>query len=82
VENRLYRLILSLAESQGEVSKEGTVIKHFPTQRDLACRIGACRETVCRIVSDLSRKNLLFLRGRRLTLSPQFFAMARAVEVG
>jgi hypothetical protein len=33
-------------------------------------------------VSDLARKNLLFLRGRRLTLSPQFFALARAAEVG
>jgi len=81
-ESRLYRLILTLARDQGEVGKEGTVIRHFPTQRDLACRIGACRETVCRIVADLARKNLLTLQGRRLTLSPGFFALARAAEIG
>jgi CRP/FNR family cyclic AMP-dependent transcriptional regulator len=81
-ESRLYRLILNLARDYGEVGKEGTVIRHFPTQRDLACRIGACRETVCRIVSDLARKNLLSLRGRRLTISPGFFALARAAEAG
>jgi len=82
VESRLYRAIFSLARDQGETSEEGTVIKHFPTQKDLARRIGACRETVCRIVSDLARKQLLSLRGRRLTLNPGFFALARASEVG
>jgi CRP-like cAMP-binding protein len=81
-ESRLYRLILTLARDQGEVGKEGTVIRHFPTQRDLACRIGACRETVCRIVADLARRNLLSLQGRRLTLTPGFFALARAAEFG
>jgi len=45
VESRLYRLLLNLARDQGEVSAEGTVIARFPTQRELAGRVGACRET-------------------------------------
>jgi len=80
VESRLYRLLLSLAREEGQVSEEGTVIAHFPTQQDLAGRIGACRETVSRIVADLARQGLLTLRGRRLTLMPGFFALARAAE--
>jgi CRP-like cAMP-binding protein len=80
VESRLYRLLLSLARDEGEVGEGGTVIAHFPTQQDLAGRIGACRETVSRIVADLARQGLLSLRGRRLTLMPRFFALARAAE--
>jgi len=80
VESRLYRLLLSLARDEGEVGEAGTVIAHFPTQQDLAGRIGACRETVSRIVADLTRQGLLTLRGRRLTLMPSFFALARAAE--
>jgi CRP-like cAMP-binding protein len=80
VEDRLYRLLLTLARDEGEVGAEGTVIAHFPTQRDLAGRIGACRETVSRIVADLARQGLLTLRARRLTLMPGFFALARAAE--
>jgi CRP-like cAMP-binding protein len=81
VETRLYSVIARLARDQGEAATEGTVIKHFPTQKDLACRVGACRETVCRVIGDLGRKNLVSLRGRRLTLFPGFFALLQACEV-
>ena len=77
VESRLYRLLLNLARDQGEVGVAGTVIARLPTQRELAGRIGACRETVSRVVADLARQGLLTLRGRRLTLMPRFFALAR-----
>jgi CRP-like cAMP-binding protein len=80
VESRLYRLLLDLARDQGEVGAGGTVIARLPTQRDLAGRIGACRETVSRIVADLARRELVALRGRRLTLMPRFFVLARAAE--
>lgn len=80
VEERLYRVIAGLARDQGEAATEGTVIKHFPTQKDLACRVGACRETVCRVIGDLARKNLVSLHGRRLTLFPGFFALLQASD--
>jgi len=81
VESRLFRLILNLARDQGEVGQGGTVIAHFPTQQELAGRIGACRETVSRIVADLARQGLLTLQGRCLTLMPRFFALARAADM-
>jgi len=80
VEERLYRLMAGLARDQGEATVEGTVIKHFPTQKDLACRVGACRETVCRVMGDLTRKNLVSLRGRRMILFPGFFSLVQACE--
>lgn len=81
VESRLYRLIFDLAREQGEVGAAGTVIARFPTQQELAGRIGACRETVSRVVADLARQGLLTLQGRCLTLMPRFFVLARTAEM-
>lgn len=78
VESRLWQLLLSMARDEGEATTEGTVIPRSPTQQDLASRIGACRETVSRLVADLARQNVLALSGRRLTLTPRFFEMAQA----
>jgi CRP-like cAMP-binding protein len=47
----------------------------------LASRIGACRETVSRIVADLARQQVLTLEGRKLTLAPRFFEIARSVGI-
>jgi CRP-like cAMP-binding protein len=77
VESRLYRLLLNLARDEGQPGPEGTVIQRSPTQQDLASRIGACRETVSRIVADLARQQILSLEGRRLTLAPRFFEIAK-----
>jgi CRP/FNR family transcriptional regulator, cyclic AMP receptor protein len=77
VESRLYRLLLNLARDEGQPGPDGTVIQRSPTQQDLASRIGACRETVSRIVADLARQQILSLEGRRLTLAPRFFEIAK-----
>jgi CRP-like cAMP-binding protein len=78
VESRLYRLLLTLARDEGKTVPEGTQITRSPTQQDLASRIGACRETVSRIVAELSRQQLLSLEGRKLTLAPRFFEVAQS----
>lgn len=81
VESRLYRLLFNLARDEGHPSGEATVISRSPTQQDLASRIGACRETVSRIVADLSRQQILSLEGRKLTLAPRFFEIARSAGI-
>lgn len=81
VESRLYRLLYNLARDEGQVGTEGTVIPRSPTQQDLASRIGACRETVSRIVADLARQQILSLDGRRLTLAPRFFEIAKTAGI-
>jgi CRP/FNR family cyclic AMP-dependent transcriptional regulator len=81
VENRLYRLLYNLARDEGQAALEGTVIARSPTQQDLASRIGACRETVSRIVADLARQQVLSLEGRKLTLAPRFFELAKSAGI-
>ena len=81
VESRLYRLLYNLARDEGQPAGEATVISRSPTQQDLASRIGACRETVSRIVADLARQQILSLEGRKLTLEPRFFEIARSVGI-
>jgi CRP-like cAMP-binding protein len=78
VETRLYNALSTLAREEGEESPTGTVIARCPTQQELGNTIGACRETVSRIIAELARRNLLTLRGRRLTLAPAFFEMTTA----
>jgi CRP-like cAMP-binding protein len=53
----------------GQEVAEGLLIRQRPTQQELANRIGACRETVSRIVSDLTRRGLVTPQGRSLLLS-------------
>ena len=81
VESRLYRLLYNLARDEGQSAAEGTVISRSPTQQDLASRIGACRETVSRIVADLARQQVLTLEGRKLTLAPRFFELAKTAGI-
>jgi CRP-like cAMP-binding protein len=81
VESRLYRLLYNLARDEGHSAAEGTVIPRSPTQQDLASRIGACRETVSRIVADLARQQVLSLEGRKLTLAPRFFEIAKSAGI-
>jgi CRP-like cAMP-binding protein len=81
VENRLCRLLYNLARDEGEDSADGKVIPRVPTQLDLASRVGARRETVSRIVADLARKQVLSLDGRRLTLAPRFFEIAKCAGI-
>jgi CRP-like cAMP-binding protein len=70
-----------LARDEGQAAMEGTVIARSPTQQDLASRIGACRETVSRIVADLARQQVLSLEGRKLTLGPRFFEIAKSAGI-
>jgi CRP-like cAMP-binding protein len=81
VESRLYRLLYTLARDEGQSVGEGTVIPRSPTQQDLASRIGACRETVSRIVADLARQQILTLEGRKLTLAPRFFEIVKSAGI-
>jgi CRP-like cAMP-binding protein len=62
------------AAGQGPEVAEGLLIRQRPTQQELANRIGACRETVSRIVSDLTRRGLVTPQGRSLLLSRRLVA--------
>ena len=74
VQTRLYRALARLAREEGEPAAEGTVIRQCPTQQEIGNEIGACRETVSRMIAELARQELVALKGRRLTISPAFLA--------
>lgn len=78
VETRLRDVLVRMAQEEGELVPGGTLIRKSPTQQELGTMIGACRETVSRIVADFARKDLVKLQGRKLTLSPQFLALDAA----
>ena len=72
VQTRLYDALARLAREEGEPGPDGTVVRKCPTQQELGNEIGACRETVSRMIAELARQELVSLKGRRLTISPRF----------
>lgn len=69
VPGRVVGALRVLAESRGQAGPDGFVVHNRPTQQEMANSIGACRETVSRVVSDLARRGLVTPRGRTLIIS-------------
>jgi CRP-like cAMP-binding protein len=74
VQARLHDVLAGLARDDGEPTAEGTLIRRSPTQQEIGNMIGACRETVSRMVADLVRQGMVMQRGRRLLITPRFLA--------
>ena len=52
VQTRLHRALARLAREEGEPAPEGTIIRKCPTQQEIGNEIGACRETVSRMIAE------------------------------
>jgi CRP-like cAMP-binding protein len=76
VEARVVTALVGLGRQDGVDGPEGLLIRHRPTQQEIANQIGACRETVSRTVSDLVRRGLVTPRGRSLLLARSLYAAA------
>jgi CRP-like cAMP-binding protein len=81
VETRLHHALERLAREEGEPSPEGTLIRKCPTQQEIGKQIGACRETVSRMIAELGRRSLVAQKGRRLLLTHKFFNGESAPQV-
>jgi CRP/FNR family cyclic AMP-dependent transcriptional regulator len=77
VYGRLAGKLRELAAAEGEESEQGVVLRQRPTQSEIAAMIGASRETVSRALSDLARRGLVAMSGKRLLLRSDFIAGAR-----
>jgi CRP-like cAMP-binding protein len=75
VPGRVIGALRGLAQAEGQSGPEGVVVQNRPTQQEMANSIGACRETVSRIVSDLARRGLITPRGRTLIISQRLMSM-------
>jgi CRP-like cAMP-binding protein len=72
VYGRLARWLRQLAESDGEESAEGVVIRQRPTHQEIAGLIGTSRETVSRALSELARRGHIDVSGKRILLRRSF----------
>jgi CRP-like cAMP-binding protein len=73
-ESRLHQVLLRLAREEGEALPDGALVRRCPTQQEIGNMIGACRETVSRMIAELARQGLLSSQGRKLKLSARFIA--------
>ena len=74
VPDRVMTALKALAASEGQPTDDGVLVPNRPTQQELANSIGACRETVSRVVSDLARRGLITAKGRALLISRRALA--------
>jgi CRP-like cAMP-binding protein len=72
VYGRLAGKLRELAAGEGEESEDGVVLRQRPTQAEIAAMIGTSRETVSRALSDLARRGLVVMSGRKLVLRRDF----------
>ena len=69
VYGRLARLLIHLAEREGEEKEDGVLIAKRPTHQDLAAMIGTSRETVSRALSDFAKRGLIQMEGKQIFIS-------------
>ena len=65
--NRVYAELVRLAHEGGE-DEMGAVIKPIPIHGDIASRVSTTRETVARVLSDLTKKSLIKRKGNELRI--------------
>ncbi|MGZ3443171.1 MAG: Crp/Fnr family transcriptional regulator, partial [Polyangia bacterium] len=69
VEDRLLHELEQLADRDGSPRHDGLLLHALPTHRELAARVGACRETVTRTFQSLARRGLVVSLGSSLLLT-------------
>lgn len=67
--NRIYAELLRLAKTGGGARPNTAVIHPVPVHSDIAARVSTTRETVARVLSDLTHRQMLKREGDTLVLS-------------
>lgn len=68
VYGRVARMLLRLARLHGKPLEDGFIITRRPTHQELADTVGASRETVSRVLADLTRRGVVRNSGRMLII--------------
>jgi CRP/FNR family cyclic AMP-dependent transcriptional regulator len=66
--NRIYAEMLRLARTGGHSRPNTAVIQPVPVHSDIAARVSTTRETVARVLSELTHRNLLRREGDSLVI--------------
>lgn len=72
VYGRVARVLLELGQDQGTRLKDGRISFRRPTHQEIANMIGATRETVSRMISDLHRQGYIEISGKNVIIQDQF----------
>jgi len=74
VYGRVARILLEMASEEGSRQGDGRVAFRRPTHQEIANMIGATRETVSRMISDLHRQGYIEISGKNVII---FDALAK-----
>ena len=78
VTGRVAAVLTHMANSLGESSREGINVRHEATQSDLACMVGASRETVNKIITEFESRGWIAMSRHRFTIYRPAKLLARA----
>ncbi|HJS74601.1 MAG TPA: Crp/Fnr family transcriptional regulator [Vicinamibacteria bacterium] len=68
VYGRVARVLLEMASESGSRGEDGRVLFRRPTHQEIANMIGATRETVSRMISDLHRQGYIEISGKNVII--------------
>jgi CRP/FNR family transcriptional regulator/CRP/FNR family cyclic AMP-dependent transcriptional regulator len=68
VYGRVARILLEMASESGSRREDGRVAFRRPTHQEIASMIGATRETVSRMISDLNRQGYIEISGKNVII--------------
>jgi CRP/FNR family transcriptional regulator/CRP/FNR family cyclic AMP-dependent transcriptional regulator len=68
VYGRVARVLLEMASASGSRGDDGRVLFRRPTHQEIANMIGATRETVSRMISDLHRQGYIEISGKNVII--------------
>jgi len=66
---RIARLFLDLAAKEGRKLLDGSVVFRRPTHQEIASMVGTSRETVSRMIGDLSREGYIKISGKDIIIN-------------
>ncbi len=72
VYGRVARMLRDMAARGGEATDGGVLIRHRPTQQELASMLGTSRETVSRVLGDMARRGFIEVSGKKVLLRNSF----------
>ena len=68
VYGRVARILLEMASEDGNRQPDGRVVFRRPTHQEIANMIGATRETVSRMISDLNKQGYIEIAGKNVII--------------
>jgi len=73
VSGRVAKILIDLANENGEPLTDGHVAIQCPTHQSIANQIGASREAVTKAIKSLKSKGLITILGKEIVIAPKQF---------